>query len=116
MRCFRLLAGIPLLVLAVVLFSTPALAMTCEFDSSWGVVTLNWNQRTGAVHGSYTHKNGTLSGTRYNDGTVRGTWQQYDGSGQFYFHMNNTGFTGSWNYAGDSGWRGSWNGRLRGCY
>lgn len=116
MRCVRFLAVLVALLLALTLFAAPALAMTCDFDTDWGLMRLNWNQATGAVSGTYQHKGGNLQGQRYNDGTVRGIWRQNDGSGNFFFQMTNTGFHGSWNYAGDSNWRGAWNGRIRGCY
>lgn len=105
-----------LALFALVLASAPALALTCEFNTDWGLLTLHWNQQTGAIYGNYPHKGGTVQGQRYNDGSVQGIWRQVDGSGDFFFQMTNQGFWGNWKYAGDRNWRGSWNGKLRRCY
>lgn len=116
MRTAKRCAGLFLILLTLLAFAAPVRAMTCEFDTPWGLLTLYWNQATGAVSGNYPHKGGTVQGTRYNDGSVQGMWSQVDAMGEFYWMMNNHGFTGNWKYSSDRNWRGAWNGSLRRCY
>jgi len=116
MSAARYFAATVLVLLALTLAATPAQAMTCQFDTPWGLLTLYWNQATGNISGNYPHKGGTVQGVRYSDGSVQGVWRQTDSTGDFYWMMNNHGFTGNWRYAGDRNWRGAWNGTLRGCY
>ena len=105
----RIIAVVAFLVLA----ASAALAQTCEYQTEWGVLTII---NTGSqVTGSYPHNNGHITGYMQN-GVIQGTWHQHDGSGNFYFSLYQGGFNGSWNYMGDSGWRGGWNGRVIRCY
>lgn len=106
-------------VAALMLFASLtglAMAETCEYDTRWGVLTLTYDWDTNTVSGWYEYKNGEVYGTYYEDNTIRGTWHQPDGSGEFIFYMSQTGFSGYWKYTGDYDWQGEWNGNLRGCY
>jgi hypothetical protein len=78
-------------------------------------LTLNYDYNTNRVTGGYPHKNGQVAGVLGHN-QVSGGWRQSDGSGAFIFYLNDGGFTGYWNYSGQSGWEGEWNGRLLGCY
>ena len=112
MKAIRLTGMIFLLLL---LASSLAYGETCEYDTEWGVVTLNYNWNNNSVTGDYPYKNGSLSGTIVNGNSIQGQWWQSDGQGSLVFNLNASGFSGKWKYAGDSNWRGAWNGSLRGC-
>jgi len=93
-----------------------ASAETCEYDTRWGVLTMEYNWNTYSVVGNYPYKGGTISGAITGQNSIEGTWFQTDGSGYFVFNLHQTGFSGRWRYAQDGSWRGSWDGTLRGCY
>jgi hypothetical protein len=112
----RAIRTIILSCVLILVFSSIALAENCQYDTAWGVLTINYNYNDNSVTGSYPHKDGTISGTLSNDGVISGQWWQSDGRGSFVFYLNKSGFTGKWNSAGDSKWRGQWNGKLKGCY
>jgi hypothetical protein len=86
--------------------------------TEWGTVRLHRNGNS--FTGTYTHKNGRLSGSSTNSqgNEVRGTWTQspsYRGpsdSGTFVFTLSPDGnsFTGRWKYSGSHNWDGSWSG------
>lgn len=88
-------------------------AQTCQYNTQWGVLTIT--NAGSQVTGHYPHRNGTISG-HMNYPHVNGTWRQSDGSGNFQYKFYDGGFTGNWNYSGDSGWRGQWNGQLIRCF
>ena len=104
------------MILGLLLAASAAYAETCEYDTEWGVVTLTYNWNNNSVTGDYPYKSGSLSGTIGSGNAIQGQWWQSDGRGSFVFYLNASGFSGKWKYAGDSKWRGAWNGRLRGCY
>jgi hypothetical protein len=111
MKTARILA---LLLLAASLAATPAWAETCQYETRWGVLTITYNADETVV-GSYPYHNGTITGVVAN-GVVQGQWRQDDSRGAYVFRLNNRGFTGKWNYAGDSRWQGNWNGDLLKCF
>ncbi len=87
-----------------------------------------WSQSNGTGNFSFDLHNGGLSGTwtkngvagkfRFNlfNGGFNGEWSQRAGTEKFNFDLYGGGFNGKWNYAGENSWRGSWNGKLIGCY
>jgi len=102
------------MLLALLCFATQsAFAETCQYNTKWGVLTI---KNVGAnVTGSYPHNNGKITGSmQYPD--IQGNWYQSDGTGNFHFVLYNGGFSGNWNYTGESQWRGAWNGKLIRCY
>ena len=105
-----------LFCLVLLVFASPALAESCQYDTAWGVLTIKYNYDNNSVTGNYPHKSGRISGALSENGTIKGQWYQSDGQGNFVFYLNNNGFSGKWNYGGDSQWRGEWNGRLKGCW
>lgn len=87
----------------------------CTYNTEWGEMTLQFDYETGGVIGSYAYRGGRIHGS-IQDNTLTGTWTQNDGtSGGFSFDTNKWGFQGVWNYSGDQGWRGDWNGQLLRC-
>lgn len=100
-----------------ILLAVPALAQqsACQYQTDWGVATLRFEYRAGAMTGDYPHQNGQLMGVIQGE-TVQGTWRQANGQGNFFFRFNANGFTGNWNYATDTAWRGQWNGKLLKCW
>ncbi len=107
------LLSIMLLAALLLTAAQTAFAETCQYNTKWGVVTI---KNVGAnVTGSYPYRNGRITGTmNYPD--IQGNWYQSDGTGNFHFTLYNGGFTGNWNYTGESRWRGDWNGKLIRCY
>jgi hypothetical protein len=87
---------------------------TCTYETEWGLMTLRFDESVNAVTGTYAYKDGRISGF-LQEGDINGVWQQNDGQGSFFFRLTPDGFQGSWNYRGDAGWQGAWNGRLVQC-
>lgn len=87
---------------------------TCAYETEWGLMTLRFDDSVNTVTGTYDYKEGRVSGI-LQEGDINGVWQQNDGQGSFFFRMTLDGFQGSWNYKGDTGWQGAWNGRLVRC-
>jgi hypothetical protein len=94
--------------------ATQAKTKTCAYDTRWGRLTMTFDYMNNTVSGEYDYKNGTISGRLQGD-TVTGTWTQRDGDGNFMFQLQRHGFTGVWSYAGDTQWRGNWDGELIDC-
>jgi hypothetical protein len=113
MRAVKLTA---LLFLFFVVSAGSAWAEVCQYNTEWGVLTIDYNYDNNTVSGHYPHHNGAIRGRLTDDGVIRGTWTQNNGNGGFYFRLNDSGFSGNWNYSGDSNWRGTWNGSLIQCY
>lgn len=111
----RFIAAFALMLTLVVSFTVNAHAETCQYDTAWGVLTLEFNYNTGHMTGNYPHNNGTVSGL-LNGSNASGTWYQNNGRGNFAFRFHKRGFRGNWNNAGESGWRGKWDGTLRRCW
>lgn len=113
MKAFR---TIILLCVVSLVFVSVAMAESCQYDTAWGVLTIHYNYDNNSVTGDYPHKSGSISGTLSENGVIKGQWRQSDGRGKFVFYLNNNGFSGKWNYEGESLWRGEWNGKLKGCW
>ncbi len=103
------------LLLSVLLLSTTAKAETCQYETRWGVPTIEFNYAFNTFKGGYTHKQGKVNGV-LNGNVGEGTWAQTDGNGAMVLHFNRSGFTGKWRSSGDTGWRGEWNGNLKNCW
>lgn len=99
------------------MLATPSFALRCIFDTNFGPITLDWNQATGEISGTYPHQQGAVSGLRDANGVVRGNWWQRgnNSQGQFVWNMNAQGFSENWKYTQDTMWRGAWNGTFRNC-
>ncbi len=94
--------------------AVPAPMRTCTYETDWGLMTLRFDNAANTVNGTYTYRDGRVSGFM-RAGVINGTWQESEGQGSFFFKLIPEGFEGSWNHQGDSGWQGPWNGRLVQC-
>lgn len=65
------------------------------------------------VTGRYDYQNGRIEGV-VRGNVIEGRWYQDNrpqgGSFRFELSADGKSFSGNWNYAGDSGWKGAWNG------
>ena len=99
------------LVLALGIFTFPALAAeyswtgTWDVPGSWGTMTLTQNGNN--VTGTYTHQQGKISGT-VSGNVLSGTWEQPGNNrkGTLEMSMSADGktFTMKWKYDGDTKW------------
>lgn len=107
----KLMALILVTVLSLC-FSSLSFAETRTYNTNYGAMTISFDGTY--VSGSYTHQNGSLEGVL--DGNVMtGTWHQNNGKGTciFTFSQDFSRFDARWNYAGETGWRGNWNGTAK---
>jgi len=112
---FTLSGAIPSLSLAKDTPTPPdtLTALDLTYDSSFGIMTMQ--VRGNKMTGSYTHKDGKLTGTV--DGTtIKGKWTQSNGAGELLFKLeqNYKVLNGAWNYNHDKTWRHDWTGKLTG--
>lgn len=111
----RALPAVLLCLCCLLLPPALATAETCQYETAWGVLTLQFNYVSSTFTGNYPHRNGEVAGI-FQGNKAEGQWAQSDGKGSFVFTFHSTGFRGQWKNLADRNWRGAWNGQLKGCW
>jgi hypothetical protein len=85
--------------------------VTRVYETNYGIMTLSFNGSD--VKGSYTHQGGRIQGT-LEGRTMPCSWQQDGKSGSCIATFSNDfkRIDLKWNYAGETGWKGNWGGKL----
>lgn len=96
-------------VIGLMFISSVCQAATRTYDTSYGVMKLEF--KGNFVSGTYTHQNGEVEGALEGN-VLSGSWKQSNGKGACVFTFNSdfSRFDAKWSYAGETDWRGAWNG------